>query len=156
MRQTRRCLKARQQTDAHNDRQVYTIIEQPENERQPPTDNPLASGGTEVSLGSPSVDDVFAVRHDLTRFVPLELADMILENAMYWPKVSASCTERKAVVAWYGSSKNNTAVYYVVTPPISCRDIQNRQIRVRKVRFTLESHGRIWLGNNSDRGECFL
>jgi hypothetical protein len=141
----------------HNDTQMTIMIqERPEDKRQPPTDNPLASGGTEASLRSPSVDDVFVVRHDLNRFVPLELADMILENAMYWPKVSASRTERKAVVAWYGTSKSNTAVYYVVTPPISYRDIQNGQIRVRKVRFSLESHGRIWLGNISDRGECFL
>ena len=132
------------------------IQERPEDERQPPTDNPLASGGTEASLRSPSVDDVFAVRHDLTRFVPLELADMILENAMYWPKVSASRTERKAVVAWYGAAKNNTAVYYVVTPPIPYSDIKNGQIRVRKVRFSLESYGRKWLVNTSDRGERFL
>ena len=127
-----------------------------EDERQPLTDNPLASGDTEASLRSPSVDDVFAVRHDLTRFVPLELADMILENAMYWPKVSASRAERKTVVAWYNSFNNNVTVYYVVTPSIPYRDIQNGQIRVRKVRFLLESHGRGWGENIPDRGGCFL
>jgi hypothetical protein len=149
----RRAQRAQRHTDAHNDTQMTrNDRERPEDELQPPTDNP--SGGTEASLRSPSVDDVFAVRHDLTRFVPLELADTILENAMYWPKVSASRAEPVVIVAGYGDSNNNAAVYYVVTPPISYD--QNGRIRVRKVRFSLESHDQGWGGNLSDCGVCFL
>ena len=154
MKRLRRCRRTQRRTDAHNDTQMRTTIyndrERPEDELQPPTDNPLASGGTEASLRCPSVDDVFTVRQDLARFVPLELADMILENAMYWPKVSASRTEPRIVAAGYGSSNNNAAVYYVVTPPIPY--VQGGWIRVRKVRFSLESHDQGWGGNFSDRG----
>ena len=142
-------------TDAHSDTQMYTTIhddrERPEDELQPPIDNP--SRGTEASFRSPSVDDVFTVRHFLTRFVPLELADAILENAMYWPKVSASRTEPMVVKAEHDNA-NNAAVYYVVTPPIPYA--QNGQIRVRKVRFSLESHDQGWGGDPWDHGVYFL
>jgi hypothetical protein len=108
----------------------------------------------EALLRSPSVDDVFAVRHDLTRFVPLELADTILENAMYWPKVSASRTEPVVVLAGYDGNSNNAAVYYVVTPPIPY--VQNGgRVRVRKVRFSLESHDQGWGGDPMHHGVCF-
>jgi hypothetical protein len=139
-------------TDAHNGTQTTrNDRERPEDELQPPTDNPR--GGTEASLRSPSVDDVFAVRHVLTGFMPLELAETILDYAMYWPKVSASRTEPVVVEAEHDNS-NNAAVYYVVTPPISYA--QKGQIRVRKVRFSLESHDQGWGGDPWDHGTvCF-
>jgi hypothetical protein len=118
-----------------------------------PSDESSTEMDTGPSLRSPSVDDVFAVRHDLTRFMPLELADSILEAAMYWPKISTSRTEPLIVKAGH-DSPSDTAAYYVVTPPIPY--VQNSLTPVRKVRFSLRSHDQGWGGDAWDHGACFL
>jgi hypothetical protein len=81
-----------------------------------PVDESAVELDAEPSPPSPNEDDVFAVRHHLTHFIPLELVDTTLDVAMYWPRITTECTDHLSVPARYLSARN-TALYCVVTPP---------------------------------------
>ncbi|GLB40882.1 hypothetical protein LshimejAT787_0900970 [Lyophyllum shimeji] len=96
---------------------------------------------------TPADDDVHAVRDDLLHFLPLELVDIILDTAGYWPCLSARST-RHTIVAADDLTSNNAADYYLVTPAIP----EEQCTHVKMVKFTLESCDQGWGGdpNNYD------
>jgi len=102
--------------------------------------------------GCPSEDDVAAVRKDLLNFLPLELVDVILDTAEYWPRVS-TLQEIPIVVV------NNQTCCYLITDPMpgpshpdESGDFQQHR-SIRKVRFKIRSHDQGWGGKPQHRGE---
>ncbi|KAF8066568.1 hypothetical protein FPV67DRAFT_1582039 [Lyophyllum atratum] len=93
---------------------------------------------------NPTYDDVYAVREDLRQFLPLELADLILESAAYWPCVSVESNRALVVAAGY-QTQNNAASYYVVTPAIS-----EQATHIKLVKFILESCDQGWGGDSNN------
>jgi len=96
---------------------------------------------------APTDNDVYAVRNDFLHFLPLELVDLILETAQYWPCISVKRASR-LVVAANDHTSNNVAAYYLVTPPIR----EKRSMHIKMVKFTLKSCDQGWGGdpNNFD------
>ncbi|KAG6830610.1 hypothetical protein H0H87_007553 [Tephrocybe sp. NHM501043] len=92
---------------------------------------------------SPTDEDVFATRTLLIQFVPLELADFIIDIAQYWPCVSVRKTKHLQVTANY-RTENNAAAYYLVTPHVPTR---YQRLEVKMVKFTLESCDQGWGGD---------
>lgn len=103
----------------------------------------------------PSVDDVFAVRYCLLRFLPRELADVVLEAAAYWPSVFIEDTTQSTLHA-NSQNANNAAVYRVITPPIEKLwrgpDTEAPTV-VQKVVFTLESCDQGWGGDVNNQSK---
>jgi hypothetical protein len=101
-----------------------------------------------------SVDDFFAVRDYFLRFVPLELANAILDAAMYWPSITTERTELLVASAGF-VNKKNVAAYYLITPPIPqvVRDAVVLPMRVRMVKFTLKSCDQGFGGSFKIRGK---
>ncbi|KAG5646430.1 hypothetical protein DXG03_003480 [Asterophora parasitica] len=96
--------------------------------------------------GPPVVDlDVFAVRNYLSYFVPIEVADIILNFALYWPcSVSIKMPKKNQIFCTPASvSENNAAAYYMVTPAIP-----PGYAPIQAVRFTIRSGDQGWGGDN--------
>ena len=100
-----------------------------------------------------SIDDFFAARHCFLHFVPFELANAILDAATYWPSVTAERTELLVATADF-VNKKNVAAYYLITPPIPqvVRGSVVLPMRVRMVKFTLQSCDQGYGGNSKIRG----
>ncbi|KAF5365277.1 hypothetical protein D9758_005350 [Tetrapyrgos nigripes] len=119
-----------------------------------PSDDDNASDVESISdyqeIHTPSEDGVEAVREILLEFLPLELVDIILDTAEYWPCVYASQESR--IIA-----RNNEPWCYLITPPIptsqsSNPDEKQRHRRVREIRFRLNSHDQGWGGEPEHQG----
>lgn len=112
------------------------------------TGNDAESDFDESNPGfTPRDNDVYAIRNDLLHFLPLELVDIILDTAQYWPCFSVKST-RRLVVAASDYTSNNVAAYYLVTPAIR----EKRSMHIKMVKFTLKSCDQGWGGdpNNFD------
>ncbi|KAF5367276.1 hypothetical protein D9615_010461 [Tricholomella constricta] len=83
-------------------------------------------------------EDAFFVRDYLRRFVPSELAYLILNAAHYWPCVSAERTDDADPFTVLASSSTGAAAYYLVTPPIPA-DPGTRPVQIQGVVFTMRS-----------------
>lgn len=105
----------------------------------------------------PSEEDVTLVRTILLHLLPFELVDVILNLAMYWPRVVTRETKFFEVCA--SDRPNNDANFvYLVTPPILVPsskptqrggmdiDQDNHPPKIRLVRFSLFSHDQGWGG----------
>jgi hypothetical protein len=104
-----------------------------------------------------SVEAFLAVRKCFLRFVPLELANAILDAAMYWPSITTERTE--LLITSVGVvSKKSVAAYYVITPPIpqAVCDSVVLPTRVRMVKFTLISCDQGYGGSPKHRGNVEL
>ncbi|TFK32367.1 hypothetical protein BDQ12DRAFT_728725 [Crucibulum laeve] len=101
----------------------------------------------------PCSADVLQVRYILLRFVPLELADLILEAAEYWAK-QISSMKRDVQVCASSSPSYNADWCYLVTSPIPARSRNGMPIptKVKKVKFTLKSCDQGWGGSREHRG----
>jgi hypothetical protein len=116
------------------------------------------SASTEpASFHHPSERDVLAIRTLLLHRLPLELADIILDLAMYWPRIVAHSTQHFIANA-SDRPQTDANLIYLVTPPILSSqhtegaDSGNRPAKVHMVRFSLSSHDQGWGGEESLQG----
>ena len=98
----------------------------------------------------PSKEDVFLTRAFMLGRLPLELVDIILDLAMYWPRVVARETRRVEVNA-SAQNGHDANFVYLVTPPIPPSPLtegrgQDGRIKVNLVRFSLCSRDQGWGG----------
>lgn len=109
------------------------------------------SSEAEALYYHPSNQDVYTVRNFLLslEILPLEIVDIILEEARYWPRV---VTEREVTLSVAASSSDkadNAAWCYLVASPILERygivgkeeGLKITTVRqLRQVKFVFESH----------------
>lgn len=101
--------------------------------------------------------DVRVVRQLLLHHLPLELADIILDLAMYWPRVVSHNTQMRVARASH-QPRDDASFVYLVTPPIPPFSQMNdtddtgmyggdRPAKVHMVQFSLTSHDQGWGGD---------
>ncbi|KAJ3827099.1 hypothetical protein F5880DRAFT_1609615 [Lentinula raphanica] len=106
--------------------------------------------------GYPTEDDVAAVRvFMLEGFpLPLEIIDLILDFAEYWPCLRVDNSEEIEAVA--SSTVHGEATWtYLISPPMLPGEIsgtESRHRRVRKITFEMESHDQGWTSIQGTEG----
>ncbi|KAJ7687698.1 hypothetical protein B0H17DRAFT_939175 [Mycena rosella] len=101
-----------------------------------------------------SPSDVFEVRRFLVKFLPPELVNTIIDDAGYWPRISCSSAERRAVIASY-YPRYNAALRYLVTPAFpSSEELGGRgaRLRVKQVNFKIRSNDQGWTSDLMHQG----
>ena len=100
----------------------------------------------------PTETDVFTVRNFLfsLEILPLELVDVILDLAEYWPRVYAKLEGGDGTLRIEAgtNNSNNGSELCVLTPPIPLK--QDEPMRIRYVKFSMRSHDQGW--GNPTRG----
>ena len=114
-------------------------------------------GDDTTSIHYPSERDVLAVRTMLLHYLPLELADIILDLAVYWTRIVIHSTQ--PFVASASSRPGIDANFvYLVTPPIPYlqhtegADSCDQPTKVRMMRFSISSHDQGWGGEQNLQG----
>jgi hypothetical protein len=104
----------------------------------------------------PTPKDVFAVRGYLLAKVPAELANVILEEASYWPKVSCGLTPEvgDCIVKASSAQGDDASFCCLVSPRLKEWNITNGapSSRVKEVCFTIVSHDQGWASENDFLG----
>jgi hypothetical protein len=137
----------------HPDLTMGGYLSMPEEFEPHPPGPPLSDDA--VALHHPSEADVLAVRSLLLHHLPLELADIILDLAMYWPRI-ITCETRSSVVHAIDRPRHDASFVYLVTPPIPSSQqtdfthSSDRPANVKMVRFSLSSHDQGWSDEQSD------
>ena len=112
--------------------------------------------GTFVSKHVPRPKDVFTVRRYLLAWLPPELANLILDEACYWPRVSCRATPRGSDGILKASSSRDYDASFccLVSPRLKEWIIKNRASasKVKAVCFTIVSHDQGWVSENSFPG----
>lgn len=104
----------------------------------------------------PTPSEVSDVRQILLHFLPVELADMIIEDAEYWARIIVRRDIK--LVASASKGRANIATWcYMVTPPIpslemGSDDMESRPTMVRKVKFWTRSCDQGWGGVRDMKG----
>lgn len=97
-------------------------------------------------------EDVINVRLRLLHFLPAELAQQILDDADYWPRVS--CAFAPAEELQVAATQANAFIATqccAVTPPVP--EVEGATVRARWVRFEMRSHDQGWAGEAAP-GAC--
>jgi len=103
----------------------------------------------------PTPEDLFTVRRYLLAKVPAELANIILDEAFYWPKVSYSLPEGGECIVRARSSENcDASVFCLLTPRLNEWIITNEapSRKIKAVCFTIVSHDQAWASENDFPG----
>ncbi|KAF8801164.1 hypothetical protein BYT27DRAFT_7115702 [Phlegmacium glaucopus] len=91
----------------------------------------------------PTLEDVFAVRRSLLAFVPPELANIILDEAGYWPKATWSFKpENPLVISATSSNQNKVTVCCLLSPKLC--DLFNGEVKIKTIGFKIMSHDQGW------------
>ncbi|KAF8647546.1 hypothetical protein AX16_006635 [Volvariella volvacea WC 439] len=88
----------------------------------------------------PSPEDVSQVRKHLVKLAPIELADVILQEAEYWPRIISHVKEDIRIQA-LGPDVWNV---YLVSEPIPKLGTGGSAAQVERVRFEIKSHDQGW------------
>ena len=120
-----------------------------------PTDDDAEDDETTEETHEPHTPkdfELLTVRSFLLRFLPMELANAILDAAEYWPVVAEEKHTEIHVTANH-SNDNNAGSYCLVTPtiPLKARGC-NVVPRVRCIKFKLVSHDQGWGGEGRYHG----
>ncbi|KIK52057.1 hypothetical protein GYMLUDRAFT_50129 [Collybiopsis luxurians FD-317 M1] len=104
--------------------------------------------------GSPSERDVDAVREYFLQFLPLELIDLVLDYAEYWPCLRVDTNKEIDALASRTISGEATWLYLIspFIPPREIKGVDSRHRRIRKVKFDMESNDQGWGGEPEHRG----
>ncbi|KAJ7100819.1 hypothetical protein B0H15DRAFT_770194 [Mycena belliarum] len=96
--------------------------------------------------------DVFEVRHILVKFLPTELANAIIDEAAYWPRVV--CAKDRIPAVHASAYPNHDAAVHCLTAPAfpSVEELSEEKLRVKLVKFRIESHDQGWGGEPEHRG----
>lgn len=104
----------------------------------------------------PTPQDVFTVRGYLLAKVPAELANVILEEASYWPKVSCKFTPEggDCIVQASSTPGNDASFCCLVSPRLKEWIITNEapSSKVKQVCFTIVSHDQGWASEDDFPG----
>jgi hypothetical protein len=92
----------------------------------------------------PTLEDVFAVRRSLLVFVPVELANLILNEANYWPKATLNFDPEDPLVL----SDRDATVCCLVTSKIRDLLLNGPYMIVKMIRFKIVSHDQGWCDEN--------
>ena len=113
-------------------------------------DDEMAEENNEPHI--PNDFELFTVRSFLLRFLPLELADVILDTAEYWPVVAEETHTAIDVVSNF-TNDNNAGQYCLVTPPVPFK-VRDFDVvpRLRCVKFKLLSNDQGWGGQSRYQG----
>jgi hypothetical protein len=114
--------------------------------------------GSVISLATkqdhhcPTPEDVFAVRRFLLAFVPVELANLILNEANYWPKATLNVEpEDPLVVAATGHDEwKNAHACCIVTSKL-CDLLyggKDGSYKIKTICFKIVSHDQGWCSFN--------
>ena len=99
----------------------------------------------------PTPEDVFAVRSFLLEFVPAELANLILNEANYWPKATLNFEpENPLVVEASGNQWRNAHACCLVTSKL-CDLLyggKDGPYKIKIICFKIVSHDQGWCSNN--------
>ena len=107
----------------------------------------------------PTVDDVFTVRRLLLRFVPAELANIILDDAHYWPKLVCTYHPDAELVVKASSALNTNATECcLLTPKLGdwLPQMKDNRVSLKEVCFTIESHDQGWCSQSGFSGLSIL
>lgn len=101
----------------------------------------------------PTEEDVHAAHDLLLNFFPVELANIILEQAEYWPMIGIERDDHIDVPASLNQTLN-TSLCYLFTPPIleDIADATEGIRKIRKVMFEVTSHDQGWGGDDGLTG----
>ena len=97
----------------------------------------------------PTPGDVFAVRGFLLAFVPAELANLILNEAKYWPKATMIFEPEDPLVIEASHQGNNAHVRCLVTSRL-CDLLYGSEdglYKINAVCFKIVSHDQGWCSN---------
>jgi hypothetical protein len=102
----------------------------------------------------PTEDDFLAVRADLLKFVPLELVQLFLTTAQYWPRI---CTKRSVQSFIRATALTNFEgeTCYLVSDPVPALAISpdsDRKRKIEMIRFVTESHDQGWTSDPEPQG----
>lgn len=97
----------------------------------------------------PTEQDVFTVRGSLIELLPLELVNVILDDAEYWPMLAST----REVPLGVSSSSGNWC--YLVTPPIPLPHEHAPIPRLRRIEFAMSSCDQGWGGEPGDAGKFY-
>ncbi|CAA7270492.1 unnamed protein product [Cyclocybe aegerita] len=99
-------------------------------------------------------DDIARVQAMLTHFIPVELADAILDMAEFWPWISVSRNSYTSAYSALEGPDCNAQWCYLVTPKIPSVERNGRRVptTVKMVKFFVKTYGSSWGGSGSDSG----
>ncbi|KAF8992155.1 hypothetical protein BDQ17DRAFT_1459983 [Cyathus striatus] len=102
----------------------------------------------------PSVEDVLETRNILLAFMPLELVNIILEEARYWRRVVCCNYEAHTLHTEHGNMEPRWQ--YLITPPIPSppknEDGEEMHMKIREVEFWIRSCDQGWGGDHDLTG----
>ncbi|KIM38522.1 hypothetical protein M413DRAFT_447753 [Hebeloma cylindrosporum] len=107
----------------------------------------------------PTPNDVFATRRYLLERVPAELANLILDEASYWPKVSSRVIagDRNLIVSAIASENNDASRCCLLSPTlnewITAEAKVSSSLKIKAVCFTIVSHDQGWASENNFSGK---
>jgi hypothetical protein len=113
----------------------------------------ISTGNCTQDHHCPTPEDVFAVRSFLLASVPAELANLILNEANYWPKATLSFEpENPLVVEASRDERRNAHACCILTSKL-CDLLyggKDGPCKIKTVCFKIVSHDQGWCtGNNS-------
>jgi hypothetical protein len=97
----------------------------------------------------PTPEDVFAVRSSLLTFVPAELANLILNEANYWPKATLSFEPENPLVLF--DRGDNATICCLLTSKLC--DLLNGSYTIKIICFKIVSHDQGWCDANNFSGK---
>ncbi|PPQ67202.1 hypothetical protein CVT24_011273 [Panaeolus cyanescens] len=97
-------------------------------------------------------DDIFAIQNTLRHFVPVEIADIILDYAEFWPWLSVSRNAYPTALTALEAPDSDAQWCYLVSPPVPAlvRNGTPMPTRVNMVKFQLKAYPTVW-GNQMIR-----
>ncbi|KAJ7234765.1 hypothetical protein B0H12DRAFT_1258577 [Mycena haematopus] len=101
-----------------------------------------------------SPDDVFQVRRFLVEFLPIELVNIILDEAKYWPRIRSTRDRTEIIIAYYRNN-NNASFCCLVTPPFPVPEAlggPSARLHVKLVEFDVLSNDQGWCDHPQDKG----
>ncbi|KAF8964468.1 hypothetical protein BDZ97DRAFT_1815245 [Flammula alnicola] len=110
----------------------------------------------EIEYYIPTPQEVFDARRCLLKKVPPELANIILDDACYWPKVSAryATDGNYLTLASSNSLDNDASASCLVTPKLSeWIVVPDAFVMIKKVCFRITSHDQGWCIDNNFPGK---
>ncbi|KAF7332357.1 hypothetical protein MKEN_00117400 [Mycena kentingensis (nom. inval.)] len=94
----------------------------------------------------PVVADLLQARNALLKFVPPELAFIILDFAQYWAPIAPGHSQFKAQSASASTSPNRDAtnIYIVSDPIVNAESTAKVSVRAKRVQFVIRSKDQGW------------
>ena len=103
----------------------------------------------------PTPDDVFAVRSFLLEFVPTELANLILNEAKYWPKATVSFEPENLLIVEASRNQSRNAHSCCLVTSKLCDLLchgKAEPFKIKAICFKIVSHDQGWCSSSNFSG----